>query len=287
MDLSVVIPVVDDLRLKNCVESIDASVEVIVVVERPTKEIIDLVKSLGIRCFESHKFSNIGSAWNLGIKHATNDKVFLMNSDCTFGRNCLELINDCLNDFQVVKARLTFTHDGFVSKIIAKSREYHCGYIPGEEVPLYTPSLAIRKDLVNVLGYYFDEDIHWTEDSDLRHRIKAAGVKAKYLPDAKIYHAPLGIRKDLMSAFRYGIGERIRAEKGTTIGGHNFLPVLKKILAGNWIRYLKRVMAKKGSLVALYMIPWNFWYFFGYHAQSILNIYNVPPNIRRIRGFFY
>jgi len=286
VNISVIIPVVDDLRLKNCVESIDENVEVIVVVERPSKEIRDLVKSLGVECFESYKLRNMGAAWNLGIKHASNDKVFLMNSDCTFGKNCLRLINDCLDDFQVAKARLVFTYDGFISRIIARSREYHCGYIPGEMVPMYTPSLAIRKDLVDVLGYYFDEDIHWTEDSDLRHRIKAANIRTKYLPVAKVYHAPLSIRKDLMSAFRYGIGERIRVEKGTIIGGHNFIPVLKKILAGHWLKYLKRVMAKKGSLVALYMIPWNLWYFLGYHAQSILNVYNVPPNIRRMKSFF-
>jgi glycosyltransferase involved in cell wall biosynthesis len=73
MDMSVVIPVVDDLRLKNCVESIDENVEVIVVVERPTKEIRDLVKSLGVECFESHKLRNMGAAWNLGIEHASNE----------------------------------------------------------------------------------------------------------------------------------------------------------------------------------------------------------------------
>jgi GT2 family glycosyltransferase len=152
---------------------------------------------------------------------------------------------------------------------------------------MYTPSLAIRKDLIDVLGSYFDEDIHWTEDSDLRHRIKAANIRTKYLQEAKVYHAPLTPHKDLRSAFRYGVGERIRVEKGTRIGGSNFIPVLKKFLGGSSFRYLERVIAKKGSLVALYMVLWNLYYLSGYYAQSILNVYNVPPNIRKMKSFFY
>ena len=59
--MSVVIPVADDLRIKECVESIDEDVEVIVSLNGTSEYVRDLVKMLGVRTCEMDE-RNLGAA---------------------------------------------------------------------------------------------------------------------------------------------------------------------------------------------------------------------------------
>lgn len=60
--------------------------------------------------------------------------------------------------------------------------------------------------LAKVNGYYFDENLSWTEDYDFDIRVKSASLKILYDDNARIIHPELSIKQDLKSSFNYGIG---------------------------------------------------------------------------------
>lgn len=60
--------------------------------------------------------------------------------------------------------------------------------------------------LAKVNGYYFDENLSWTEDYDFDIRVKSANLKILYDDKARIIHPELSIKQDLKSSFNYGVG---------------------------------------------------------------------------------
>ena len=80
MDISIIIPCADDIRLAECIESIDENVEVIVSLNGATEEIRGIVRRFGVQACEIPE-RNLGAACNEGIKVASSQNILLMNSD--------------------------------------------------------------------------------------------------------------------------------------------------------------------------------------------------------------
>jgi len=259
LPLTIVIPCADDVRIRYCLESIDEDVEILVVLNGSTRDVIDVVKNYKIRTVEI-KERNLSKALNIGIERANNQNVILMDSDCKFEKGAIKRLFEGLQGNYVAKGKVVFQSDDFISKTIAKVREYSY-YDPPRP---YNPFLAIRKDVKPLIGnYYFDESIHWTEDADLNTRIKNAGIRVSYVFSARVFHPPLTLKHDLRSAFRYGIGKRIRVEKGISNGiGTHFAKIFD-------------IGLKKGLLASLYYLVWNCFYLFGYIYQIAADPYNV------------
>lgn len=266
LPISIIIPCADDIRIKNCLDSIDESVEVVVVLNGHTKEVINIVNNYDIRKIMIQE-RNLSKALNIGIEKAKNSNVILMDSDCRFEKGAIKKLFNGLQKHYIVKGKVVFQSDSFLSKIIAKAREYSYYDTPKP----YNPFLGIRKDTKKYIGgYYFDETIHWTEDADLNTRLKKARLKVNYVFLAKVFHPPLTLKHDLRSAFRYGIGKRIRVEKGTSSG------------IGTHFRKVLDVAFKKGLLTGLYYIVWNYFYMFGYFCQILIDPYKVRVTESRI-----
>lgn len=262
MKLSIVIPCSDDVRIKQCIDSIDENVEIIAALNQPSiqvQRIIKSIKSKKIKVVEIETKS-LPRALNAGINAANNDKVILIDSDCVFEKGAIKQINEDLDNSLIVKGKVIFQFNDFQSKIVSRAREYVYTYPPKP----YNPFLAVRKELSGkVGGYIFDGDIYWTEDADLQVRLEENEVTVKYNFDAIAYHPPLSMRRDLLSAFRYGIGKRIRVEKGTTLG------------LGTSFQYIPDTIEKMGLAVGLYCIIWNFSYIFGYFYQIAIDPYKT------------
>ena len=90
MELSIVIPVKDDIKITECINSIDEDVEIVVAMNDPSDEIIDIVKKLGVKSVHLPE-ANLSKAYNAGIEAATYDKVLLMDSDCIFEKGTLDI----------------------------------------------------------------------------------------------------------------------------------------------------------------------------------------------------
>jgi len=262
MKLSIVIPCSDDVRIRQCIDSIDEDVEVVVALNQPSqqvKKILKSTKSNKIKIVEI-KTKSLPRALNAGIEAAKNDKVVLIDSDCVFEKGAIKKIDVDLNNNLVVKGKVIFQSDDFQSNVVAKAREYVYTYPPKP----YNPFLAVKKDLSDkVGGRIFDGDIYWTEDADLQVRLEKNKVFVKYNFDAVAYHPPLSMKRDLLSAFRYGIGKRIRVEKGTAVG------------IGTSFQYIPDTIKKMGVAVGLYGVAWNFSYIFGYFYQIVEDPYKT------------
>jgi len=265
LPLTVVIPCADDTRIKDCLDSIDENVEIIVVLNDPSKKVIDIVDSSEVRKVKIRE-RNLPKALNIGIEKATNPNVILMDSDCRFESGAIKKLLKGLQKYYIAKGKVIFQSHNFLSRIIAKAREYSY-YEPPKP---YNPFLGIKKSIKkHIGGYYFDETIHWTEDADLNTRLKKAKVKINYVFSARVFHPPLTLKHDLRSAFRYGIGKRIRVEKGVSDGiGTHFGKVLD-------------VVIKKGVLVGIYYAIWNCLYLLGFIYQITSDPYKVKPLINR------
>lgn len=259
LNLSIVVPCATDVRIKKCIESIDENVEIVVVLNGASQEVKRIVKNLNVKIVNT-KEANLSNALNLGIENSLNDKVIFIDSDCTFKKGAIKKVYQALKKNLIVKSRVVFQYNNVSSKIVADTRDY----VNYNEPKPYNPFLAINKKIRKYSGgYYFDSQIHWTEDADFYSRLKKSDVKIKYLYSAKAYHPPLSFFQDLKSAFKYGIGKRIRVEKGRANGiGTHF---------GN----ITDLVNKKGVLSGAYYFIWNVLYSFGYFYQIIKDPYNV------------
>lgn len=259
LPVSIVIPCADDIRIKECLESIDENVEVIVVLNGASRKVRQIVKGYKVKTVEIPE-RNLAKALNAGIARSRNKKVILIDSDCRFEKGAVRKLYRGLQNHYIAKGKVVFESNNFISRIIAKVREYSYYDTPKP----YNPFLGIRKDVRKLIGnYFFDSDIHWTEDADLGTRLKKANIKVNYVFDARAFHPPLSLKHDLRSAFRYGIGKRIRVEKRTTSG------------IGTHFDKIFDVMSKKGFSAGGYYLFWNCFYLFGYFYQLVNDPYKV------------
>lgn len=262
--MTIVIPVADDIRLKDCLASIDEDVEVVISMNSPTPAIREITKASGNRYCEIPE-KNLGAALDEGIKTATSERILLMDSDCTFNPGTIKLLYDGLDGYKLAKGRVLFQRKNYMSGLIAKAREY----VISDVVNAYKPPLALKKSIVyDIGGYYYDRDIHWVEDSEFNSRVKKFGIPINYLQDATINHPPLTAFADLRSAFRYGIGKRIGVEKGIMHG------------VGHFFRNEFDISKKKGLDTSVYMLFWNASYVSGYLTQMLFDVYNIKDRIK-------
>jgi len=273
MNISVVIPVSDDLRLKRCVDSIDEKVEVVVSFNKPSEEIRSLVRSMlksqeNGKKYKEIKFvvceiekPSIAGAYNNGIKYSSYDRIFLMDSDCIFKKGCIKKLEKNLKNGFLSKGKVIFTTNSWISKIIAKAREYHTS----DKISAYSPPLLFSKKIIDYIGsYYFHPSLYWLEDSEFDKRVNKARLKIAYDPTANVYHPPLSPASDLKSAFCYGVGKRI----GVELGIHD----KPTGLIGSFNKYLIGASKEKGVLVGIYLFIWKTSLLMGYYTQFIFKL---------------
>lgn len=259
LPVSIVIPCADDIRIKNCLESIDEKVEIIVVLNGATNKVKKIVKKYNVKTVEIHE-RNLAKALNVGIAKSRNIKLIFMDSDCIFEKGAIRKLYKGLTNYGVAKGKVIFESNSFISRVIARVREYSYYDTPKP----YNPFLGINKNIKKLIGnYFFDSNVHWTEDADLNTRLKETNIKINYVFDAKVFHPSLSLNHDLRSAFRYGIGKRIRVETGkaNNVGTH-----FKKVFD---------VMNKKGFLAGAYYFIWNISYSMGYFYQIVSDPYKT------------
>jgi len=262
--LSIVIPCADDVRIKQCIESIDENVEIIAVLNGASKEVEGIVKGYKLKIVRLPE-RNLAKALNVGIEKARNRKVILIDSDCVFQKGAIKKVYKALENNSIAKGKVVFQSNSFVSQVIAKTRDY-VYYNPPKP---YNPFLGVRKDVKDLIeGYYFDENIYWTEDADLNSRLKIAEIKVKYVFSAKAFHPPLTLKYDLRSAFRYGIGKRIRVVKGKSSG------------LGTHFESIPDLVSKKGILPGIYYFFWSVSFASGYLYQILVDPYKTRPLLK-------
>lgn len=262
MKLSVIIKCSDDERVFRCLKSIDEDVEIVITMT-PNKRLENIFQKMGIKYCITPK-GNLSITSNAGIKMATHDKFVLMDSDSVFGKGCIRQIYEKLRTNLVVKPRIIFlTKKGsLLSQILANGRDFE----NRKKLVAYTPGLGLRKELAKYIGgYFFQEKVRWSEDSELDNRIKKAGISIYDLPAAIVYHDPVTLKHELKGAFQFGVGKR----QAAAFSGEEGVNFLKNLLQGKQLKYAFDLFREKGSLTVLYMIIWKFFYYLGYYYQTV------------------
>ncbi len=276
MDMSIVIPLKDDIKIKNCVASVYEEVETVIVLNTPSDEVRKLVSGLDCTVEEIDE-NNLSRAYNVGIEASSSTNVLLMDSDCTFDPGTLRKLYHGLEKAPLSKGRVNFASSSLIGRVVALSREYQVSDI----LNAYSPPLAFKKNIKEAIGgHFFDDDLYWTEDYEFDQRVQRAGLKIHYDLSATIQHGELTLKSDLRSAFRYGTGYFEGVNKGVTescfmYGGRKTIP---RSIAYDIQRaaalpmLLADVTRKKGVLPAIFMSAWMVTFSAGYYVQGLFNI---------------
>ncbi len=268
LDLTIIIPCSTDTKIKYCIQSIYETctddVEILVSLNRADRDVKEILRDFQKVKICEIKEANLSKAYNNGIKHASRSNILLMDSDCVFGKNTIKLLYNGLEYGRLSKGLVTFKSNTLMSKIISKVREY----TTTDFISAYSPPLAFSKDIKNLIGgYYFHEQIPWSEDSEFNYRAQRDRLKIHYNPEAVIYHAPVSIKQDIKSGFKYGRGKRISEEL-------NLLPKINYFdVSTHTKKFVKtyEVFCKKGILPALYyFFIWRPINRIGYITQSFI-----------------
>ncbi len=244
LPISVIIPLKDDRRIFRCIQSIDADVEIIVVLNgKYDKNIATrLEKMKDIKLFRLRKL-NFAKIYNIGIRNATRSYIFFMDSDCIFVAGALEKLMVEVCGYPIVKGNVAFQHHGLMQRIIARTREFTTTDTPN----LFIPGPLFYKAIFDKVGV-FNENIAHCADNEMFKRIEANSIRWKYLPDVVIKHDPLDVKNDLRSAYNYGIG---RYQRYKALDQKRNKSILKDLLSGIISCY-----SSKGILVAVYYCLW-------------------------------
>ena len=251
LDVSVVICVADDIRVKKTLDSINYYCEVVLVLNGAS----DKVKKIAEDYKNSKKFNlkiieipdkNLGKARNLGTIGAKYDKVVHYDSDCVVVGDALKEYSTYLDKYMLVDGKVKFKSDTFQSKIVSRIRNMG---LPGYAL---CPSIGINKKILDYVGYFFDEDIKWVEDTELDRRAINNNVEIGFIDTLTCIHDNLTFKQDLKSAYRYGYGAKLSVKKGIRKKGH----------IGNW--FLVKKCFKISILTGFYSILWNIFFAIGY-----------------------
>jgi len=264
MDLSVVIRVANDLRIVDCVNSVDEPAEIVVAAYDPKERMRSTLESLPVNTCYINK-PGIGLANNVGIAAASHEKVLLMDADCVFEPGAIRLMYDALDHSKLVKSHVRYSGTNRLSKMVAEGRSFH-GLFEKDSVFAFTPGLAFRKEIINNLSYYFDNDLLWAEDAEFDKRVRDAGLKVKYLSEAVVSHAPLNVRQDLKAAYKYGTGYATAFLKGAFTKEDKRIPT-----AENFLKYLQLVAGKQNTPFFIYMSLWSVVRAAGFYSEIVPN----------------
>jgi glycosyltransferase involved in cell wall biosynthesis len=205
--MSVIIPCRDDVRIAQCLASIDDEVEVVISLNGHSAEVDKIVSDFAAAHRQTvilkSDVPNLAAALEVGSVNASGEVLLYMDSDCRFTPGTIRRFKLASESKEVVKGNIIFEAGYGVSRVIARSREHHTA----EQITAYKPPLSVRAAIKDKIGgFFFDPRLIWREDSDLDYRIRQAQIPIHYEPEAVILHPPLSLQQDLRSAYRYGIG---------------------------------------------------------------------------------
>jgi len=263
LNISIIIPCKDDCKIIKCIESInDKNTGIVIVFNGSNPRFINWVKKNNVNrktIYLNIGKANLALALEKGTWKAKNNWVLYMDSDCVFEKKAIAKFKSAFKsgdpNNEVYKGDIMFIHNGFISQIIARSRQHHTA----EQLTAYKPPLALSKNIVKkVGGYFFNKKLIWREDSDLDNRIREAGFKIIPVKGGTIYHGAITLKTDLRSTFRYGIGGAIAKRL--------------KIKLTEVPRSFGSTLKSQGLLPALYMLFRNSFYTVGYCYQILKSI---------------
>lgn len=245
-DISVVIPVRDDVRIERCLRSFDEPrARPLVVLNDATPAVKRIVAESGAACRELPE-PGAPAACERGIDDAETDHVLMMDSDCVFLPGTLTAFVASAGSADFVRGVTLFRHHSRSERVVSKVRARHTN---SPHMVFKVPLLIDRRVRDRLGGYIFDKRLEWTEDFDLTQRIRSAAASVRIVREAVVVHDALSMKRDVLSAFRYGQGHRAGVELG--------LPGYSPISARGLLRGMGKALRRYGVAETMYGLATN------------------------------
>lgn len=199
--------------LKDCIDSIllqtFKNFEIILVDNASEDSSVEFIKANYPNIIIVSNSNNLGFAGgnNAGYKVAKGEYIFLLNTDTKLEPNVLEFTLEAFDKFPkaaAVQPKLVLMKDqnsidSCGSFWTDTTILYHYGlaknvHLEKYNVPLHVFSnkgaaMMLRKDIIDEIGLFDDEQWCYYEESDLCHRIWIYGYECLYYPKSTVLHA--------------------------------------------------------------------------------------------------
>lgn len=209
--ISIIIPVGNDPRIAQCLQSIEEqssveNLEVIVVnnnCDQRVEGIIDQYVNRIPLILVYSSSNNIGLLRNLAIKKASSDTFYFVDSDCilTNGAVLKAMESIVMND--VVRGHIKFKGNSKIAQLDALLRQQRYA---SDLHFAYCPNLVIKRSVFEFIGL-FDENFKYGSDGEFAKRLKDNGIYCSYNPEMVIIHQSPESNSELIKRWiQYGEG---------------------------------------------------------------------------------
>ncbi len=163
-----------------------------------------------VKLIENKENIGFGRANNIAIKQSNAKYVFLLNTDTILINNAVKILFDIIESDEKIGAcggnlfdkEMNHVHSyGYLNtpkrsllrllglRYFLKDFKNDLERDKFQEVEqVIGADLMLRKDMLDKIGSFNEKFFLYFEESELQHRIKKAGYKILYTPEAKIFH---------------------------------------------------------------------------------------------------
>jgi cellulose synthase/poly-beta-1,6-N-acetylglucosamine synthase-like glycosyltransferase len=141
--------------------------------------------------------------------------------------------------------------------------------------------MGFRRELKDYVGgYYFNENVYWTEDAELTFRIHKTTLSIKRREDAIVVHDPESLPYDLKGAFKIGSGKFSQlVHAGRSWQEESIVTGFKHLLGGKTLRECVQIAQTKSVATAIYALIWKVFYYAGHWYKRLMYACSKPMTL--------
>lgn len=130
------------------------------------------------------KCGRIGHLRNIGIRRASSDCFYFVDSDCWLKEDAIARIIAAKEENRVLKGRNVFIGKNWISRLDAQLRDERYKSNPNFA---YCPNLVVHADVFEQIGF-FNSRYTYGSDGEFAKRISESGIEVKYDKEVVLYH---------------------------------------------------------------------------------------------------
>jgi len=215
-ELSIIIPVGNDLRVGDCLDSIQREIknhnlEVLVVEDQCGSEVHDVISSytekIPLNILSPTRSKHIGRLRNTAIKRSNSPIYYFIDSDCILLPGAIEEAIKSGEHHPVTRGYIEFKGDSKIAQIDAMIRQSR---YDSDRSIAYCPNLVVQKNVFDTIGM-FKEDYEYGSDGEFAKRLREQGISLSYNPNMRVIHnGPASSRRVIRTWIKYGEGRKRR-----------------------------------------------------------------------------